>query len=80
MTEKKKRQDFEVPEGSILETCSKCGAGMYRVRHPRTGNVMPLAASTIEVREGKRFAVSHFADCPHAPSFRKTRDPQERRP
>lgn len=67
----RKRQDFEVPQGSIPEPCKACGAPLVFVLHPRTLNRMPLSMRTLEIREGKGFAESHFSDCPKPGRFRR---------
>lgn len=47
--------------GGTPETCSRCGAPMWKFLHSKTGNPGVLS------REG----CSHFADCPEADKFRK---------
>lgn len=60
-----RRGEYEVPEDSEIEECRSCNAqvvwGLTKNRR-----AIPLSIATIVRRNGKAYALSHFADCPHA--------------
>ena len=65
--------EYEVPEYvSHVVPCRSCGMGMIFVKTD-AGKAMPLSVATIEVRDGKRFALPHFADCDQAKEWSKKR-------
>lgn len=57
--------EYELPPNARPAVCASCGAGMVWVRTPK-GKAMPLSAATIETREGRRYALPHWIDCPDA--------------
>ena len=46
------------------------GAAMAFVVTPQ-GKAMPLSLATVETREGVRYCLPHFIDCPHAKEWSK---------
>jgi hypothetical protein len=57
--------EYELPLDAWTGKCRSCGAAMAFIRTER-GKVMPLSLATVEERDGKRYCLSHFADCPDA--------------
>jgi hypothetical protein len=57
--------EYAIPEHAALSTCGSCGAAMVWVKTAK-GRAMPLSVATIETRDGQRFALSHFSDCPQS--------------
>lgn len=60
-----RRGEYELPEHATPTTCRSCGASMVFVRTAQ-GKALPLSLATVEEREGKRWALAHFSDCPNA--------------
>jgi len=65
-----RKGEYEIPPGATPTRCHTCDAGMIWVSTPK-GRAMPLSVATIEERDGSRFALSHFADCPEAKEWSK---------
>ena len=57
--------EYAIPADPYTATCRSCGAAMIWVK-TAAGKAMPLSAATIEERDGQRFALAHFADCPNS--------------
>lgn len=64
--------EYEVPHGAYQTNCQSCGAAMVWVQTPK-GASMPLSVATIETRDGIRYAMPHFVDCPDAKNWSKQR-------
>jgi len=62
--------EYMLPDSAYLTTCASCGAPMAFVRTP-AGKAMPLSLATVETRDGVRYAISHFADCPNSREWSK---------
>ena len=62
--------EYPIPVAAALSRCGSCGAGMVWVKTAK-GKAMPLSAATIEEREGVRYALPHFVDCPQAKEWSK---------
>lgn len=62
----------EYPIGAYphIAKCGSCGADMIWIK-TKAGHAMPLSAKTIEERDGQRFALPHFIDCPDAKEWSK---------
>lgn len=60
-----RRGEFQLPGDAQPEACRSCGMpivwGMTTA-----GKMIPLSLRTVEEREGIKFVLSHFSDCPHA--------------
>jgi len=65
-----RKGEYEMPLDAIPVTCASCGAGMIWIKTAK-GKAMPLSVATIEERDGSRFALSHFSDCPEAKEWSK---------
>jgi len=65
-----RRGEYEVPIDARIVECQSCGAKMTWIKTP-AGRAMPLSLATIETRDGTRYALSHFADCPEAKEWSK---------
>lgn len=66
------RIDFLVPGDAGRSACRSCGAAIAWTLTGK-GKRMPLDLSTVEERDGKRYALSHFALCPNSAAHRNTR-------
>ena len=66
-----RKGEYEVTAADTPDTCESCKAPI--VWHKLgPGRFMPLSIKTIEQDAGgRRFALSHFADCPNAAQHRK---------
>lgn len=65
-----RQHEYVLPADCYIGKCRSCGAGMAFVRTPN-GKAMPLSLATIEERDGIRYALPHFIDCPHAKEWSK---------
>lgn len=59
-------------EGCGQGTCRSCGAAILWKRL-ETGRAIPLSVATIQPHSGKKWALSHFSDCPDAKDWGRTR-------
>lgn len=57
--------EYALPPNAAVSRCGSCGAAMAWVKTPN-GKAMPLSLATIEERDGVRYALPHFVDCPQA--------------
>jgi hypothetical protein len=66
-----RRGEFEITAADNHDTCKSCSAPIvWKKLSP--GRFMPLSVGSIEQDAGgRRFATSHFADCPHADKHRR---------
>lgn len=60
-----RKNEYEVPERHQLGECRSCHAAITWMKTP-AGKAMPLSVASIETRDGVRYALPHFADCPEA--------------
>lgn len=67
-----RRNEYEIPPVCQLATCRSCDAAILWIRTAQ-GRAMPLSVATTEEREGIRYALPHFVDCPHAKDWSKQR-------
>ena len=64
--------EYPIPPGAAVVRCRSCGARIVWVR-TEAGKAMPLSLATVETRDGVRYALTHFADCPDAKDWSKQR-------
>ena len=57
--------EYELPPYARVARCASCNAEIVWARTAQ-GKAIPLSVATIEEREGKKYALTHFADCEHA--------------
>jgi hypothetical protein len=69
-SETTRRGEYAVPEHADIQSCRSCGASIVWTR-TATGKPMPLSVLTIEERNGAKYALSHFADCPEGREWRR---------
>jgi hypothetical protein len=63
--------EYVVPsDGRSLDSCKSCGADLIWTTSGK-GKFVPLSVATIEEREGVRYALPHFVDCPHSRHWSK---------
>ena len=65
-----RKGEYEMPADAIPTKCASCGMGMVWIKTP-AGKAVPLSVATIEVRDGVRYALPHFADCKDAKEWSK---------
>ena len=65
-----RKGEYQLPHDAIPVTCQSCGAGMVWISTAK-GKAMPLSVATIEERDGAKYALSHFSDCPEAKEWSK---------
>lgn len=64
-------REYVLPDNAWPVNCQSCGAAMAFVT-TANGKAMPLSLATIETRDGVRYALPHFVDCPDANEWSKT--------
>jgi len=62
--------EYALPPDLYTSKCRSCGAMMAWTKTPN-GKAMPLSLATVEERDGVRFALPHFVDCPQAKEWSK---------
>jgi len=64
--------EYPIPDGAAVVRCRSCRAQIVWVR-TEAGKVMPLSIATVQERDGVRYALTHFADCPHSKEWSRKR-------
>lgn len=54
--------EYEIPADARPGACRSCDAAVAWITTP-AGKAMPLSLKTARTIDGKRYALSHFADC-----------------
>lgn len=67
-----RRGEYVIPDDARIEKCRSCQAQIVWIRTDK-GRGMPLSLSTVQTRDGIRYALSHFRDCPDAKDWRRNR-------
>lgn len=62
--------EYEVPSNAQIGTCHSCQAPVVWTKS-KNDKWLPLSVATIETRDGVRYALSHFVDCPDAKKWSK---------
>jgi hypothetical protein len=62
--------EYVLPDHAYISKCGSCGAPMSWVK-TKNGKAMPLSLATVETRDGVRYALPHFIDCPDAKEWSK---------
>lgn len=62
--------EYKLPPAAYTSRCGSCGAAMAWVK-TKNGKAMPLSLATVEEREGVKYCLPHFADCPQAKEWSK---------
>jgi hypothetical protein len=65
-----RKGEYLVPDGAKVTTYASCGASIVWTTTEQR-RYIPLSLATVEEREGKRYALTHFSDCPHAREWRR---------
>lgn len=65
-----RKGEYLIPAGARAGSCRSCGAPVLWITTAK-GSAMPLSVATIEERDGERYALSHFADCPQGKGWSK---------
>lgn len=60
-----RKNEYELPLRADPAHCRSCGAAIVWITTDH-GKAMPLSVATIEERDGFKYALPHFADCPQA--------------
>ncbi len=69
LTRTARRGEYPVPDSAKISHCKSCGAKIYWTTTENRRPV-PLSAATVEEDDGGRYALVHWADCPHASEHR----------
>jgi hypothetical protein len=64
--------EYPVPLGAEPQQCRSCGAAIVWGK-TSTDRAVPLDLAHLRVIDGQRYAVTHFAYCPHGPHWRTKR-------
>lgn len=59
-----RKGEYELPSDARIDRCKSCDAQIVWTYLP-SGKAMPLSLATVQTRGGKKYCLSHFADCPH---------------
>lgn len=65
-----RKGEYLVPADAELDYCHSCDAEIVWTR-TKNNKPMPLTVATIERRDGERYAVCHWADCPEAKEWKR---------
>lgn len=65
-----RKGEYLIPAGARAGSCRSCGADVLWITTAK-GSAMPLSVATIEERDGERYALSHFSDCPQGKGWSK---------
>ena len=55
--------EYAIPPDAQVAHCRSCDAQIVWTR-TEAGNAIPLSLKTVEERDGVRYALTHFSDCP----------------
>jgi hypothetical protein len=58
-----RRSEYVIPDGGRLARCSSCNAQIVWTT-TNDERPIPLSLATVQTRDGVRYALSHFTDCP----------------
>ena len=64
--------EYELPANAQIGTCHSCNASVAWVR-TKNDKWTPLSLATVEERDGVRYALTHFSDCPEAKEWSRKR-------
>jgi hypothetical protein len=64
--------EYPIPDDAQLGTCHSCQAPVAWVR-TKNDRWTPLSLATVETRDGQRYALTHFSDCPDGKKWSKKR-------
>ena len=74
MTARRARGEYLVGDRANSARCTSCGADILWIITPK-GKRMPLSEATIRMDEnGRQWALTHFANCPHAAKHRAVKE------
>lgn len=62
--------EYEIPSGATPMPCRSCEQEIVWTE-TEGGKWIPLSLATVEDRDGVRYALTHFADCPHSRAWRR---------
>lgn len=60
-----RRGEYEIADGANVLRCRSCDAEIV-FAFTAAGRAIPLSLATVQTRHGKRYALTHFSDCPHS--------------
>ena len=58
-----RKGEYLLPEGATIERCKSCEAQIVWAR-TEADRPIPLSLATVQTRDGKKWLLSHFSDCP----------------
>jgi hypothetical protein len=62
--------EYVLPVAAATSRCESCGAAMAWTK-TANGKAMPLSLATVEERDGIKYCLPHFADCPQSKEWSK---------
>lgn len=62
--------EYEIPTSTPVARCRSCDAAIIWAQTEK-GRAIPLSVATTVLRGGKRYAMTHFMDCPHGCEWRR---------
>lgn len=62
--------EYPIPKLGNIESCRSCGAQIVWTRTPND-RAVPLSLATVQTRDGIKYALSHFSNCPDAKGWSK---------
>lgn len=65
-----RKGEYAVPTAARRGQCRSCGAPIVWVITVRE-RAIPLSVATIQTREGQKWALPHFVDCPEAKEWKR---------
>ena len=70
MFTKQRAGEYKLPEGAVVMHCRSCGQACIWTKTVH-GKMVLLSLATVEERDGIRYALVHFSDCPQAKKWSK---------
>ena len=65
-----RKGEYLLPEGARIAQCASCGAQIVWAK-TAADKPIPLSLATVQTRDGKKWLLSHFSDCPESKGWSK---------
>lgn len=62
--------EYPIPALGDIERCKSCGAQIIWTKTAKN-RAVPLSLATVQTRNGVKYALSHFSDCPDGKEWSK---------
>lgn len=66
-----RKGEYELPANIQIGKCHSCQADVAWIK-TKNDRWTPLSLATVETRDGIKYALTHFSDCPEAKEWSKT--------